>query len=744
MSGHGTQHTSTLPEVHNEKPRSSNSLTSIISQGSSATLAFVIVSVVSAFALSRKTINPVTAEFLPDLGYFITMTAFYCVLSPGSSSQGHGTVSLMKAISTRVFVAWTLYVILFAGTTSKLESITLILGILRAIEIWVTVLLCTTSGTLAATTIATAAISLSGVTHDCGSIAAVVYALTALATLTQAAILTSGGRRLLLLMVIPCYSLSTMVGILPGYAIPNLPVGAGVFGNTHPIEILVESSNLRFSEMLASQSKTVEDAVAEYQRRYRRLPPPAFDKWFEIAQNRSFAFIDEFDTIMHSLEPFWGLSPATVRSRLRSIEKAPDVVHFKIQNESIHTSQDHYHAEFLSKWLDFSTWKDIIPAEVDFVISTLDEPRVAVPFDSVSLAMDRASGKRPLPKHASVETVKWLTVGKQDAWESLLSSCPIDSPARKEDMQPATLSLQQPLQFVANITANRDVCASTDRLHKHGFLASPESLTITHSLVPMFGQCKPSVFNDILYPSPYYQMELETGDYKEEEDPDWDDKLDRVYWAGSATGGNSNPENWMEMHRQRLTLMTATDSTLLVNLLERTSGIWQSFQTTWSSISDMFHFKITRIVQCTDEACDLMEQRFIKGESDPASAALESKYALDMDGNTFSGRYYRLLKSKVCVLKHTIFNEWHDDRLVPWVHFVPVSAGAEEIGETMRFLTREKNGQKIGKAIAQQGRDWAQKTLRGDDMELVFVRLLMEYARILDDDREHIGFRMGR
>lgn len=129
-------------------------------------------------------------------------------------------------------------------------------------------------------------------------------------------------------------------------------------------------------------------------------------------------------------------------------------------------------------------------------------------------------------------------------------------------------------------------------------------------------------------------------------------------------------------------------------------------------------------------------------EAEPKEEALGSKYALDIDGNTFSGRYYRLLKSNVCVLKHTSFKEWHDGRLIPWVHYVPVSAWAEELGEIMRFFTMEEEGREIGRKIASKGRDWVRKTLRKEALEVVFVRVLMEYARVMNDGREGTGFEL--
>jgi len=48
---------------------------------------------------------------------------------------------------------------------------------------------------------------------------------------------------------------------------------------SHPIFELMRNSEAAWAEKLARASKTLEEAVAEYRRRYRRAPPLGFDKW---------------------------------------------------------------------------------------------------------------------------------------------------------------------------------------------------------------------------------------------------------------------------------------------------------------------------------------------------------------------------------------------------------------------------------------------------------------------------------
>lgn len=47
----------------------------------------------------------------------------------------------------------------------------------------------------------------------------------------------------------------------------------------HPIPQLLLLGEKRWEDMLSRQSRSLEEAVSEYQRRYARNPPKGFDEW---------------------------------------------------------------------------------------------------------------------------------------------------------------------------------------------------------------------------------------------------------------------------------------------------------------------------------------------------------------------------------------------------------------------------------------------------------------------------------
>lgn len=56
----------------------------------------------------------------------------------------------------------------------------------------------------------------------------------------------------------------------------------------------------------------------------------------------------------------------------------------------------------------------------------------------------------------------------------------------------------------------------------------------------------------------------------------------------------------------------------------------------------------------------------------PEEAAWAHKYIMILDGNTFSSRLMRTLRSGSLIFRAGLFTEWFDERLEPFVHYLPV------------------------------------------------------------------------
>lgn len=98
-----------------------------------------------------------------------------------------------------------------------------------------------------------------------------------------------------------------------------LPSDAGADSSPprrHPIFELMEKAEAEWDAKVARQSRTLADAVVEYRRRYRRPPPRGFDKWWAWAQRNRVVLVDEYDQILHDIEPFFALDPRDFAHRL--------------------------------------------------------------------------------------------------------------------------------------------------------------------------------------------------------------------------------------------------------------------------------------------------------------------------------------------------------------------------------------------------------------------------------------------
>ncbi|KAK5079973.1 hypothetical protein LTR24_008778 [Lithohypha guttulata] len=505
----------------------------------------------------------------------------------------------------------------------------------------------------------------------------------------------------------------------------------------HPVEYLVTHSRAKLDDMLSRQSKNVDEAVAEYQRRYGRQPPLGFDQWFNLAVQNDFVLIDEFDTLMAGLEPFHGVHPFILEQRMKQVIKSDAGQLFVMQlADGNVTMSGKLHSG--DKLVD-ETWLEIVPYNMTVALNTYDEPMVNTRWDEIEQAIDRAKHHERYPQNHEIKETNitpLLNTGTQNGWAATGRGCPLNSPSRQ--FACVQRQIATPIPFISNVTASKDVCQNCELLQEEGLLLLPWNMKVAHDLVPIWSASRLSHFHDILYPSAHYIAVR--GDYSPEKDMPWDDKDNKFYWAGGDTGGWATGQTWNHMQRQRLVLKTKQTNKDPIQLLEEIvpgSNRWSPRFSTMAEIVDLFATQIAYVLQCTDEACLIKKAAFGLGSDTELVSQDDSyshKFVMDIDGNGFSGRFYRLLHSRSVVVKQTIMKEWHDDRLMPWVHYVPVSTGYSELPELARFLATTDKGLELSERIARESTEWHDKALRDVDLRLVFLRMLLEYGRIMNPD----------
>ena len=510
----------------------------------------------------------------------------------------------------------------------------------------------------------------------------------------------------------------------------------------HPIAIIASEARQRYEKRTLDQSTTLTEATAEYKRRYKRSPPPGFNTWFNMTQANDVILTDEFDLAMANLEPFWSLSPKEIRRRAAMALEGNNIItttirdhHFDILPRREMADRDH---DMTKRFEQFARY---LP-DMDIPVNVLDEPRVLVPHDRLETMYEECSSSAETLEDAELNGVQYEDIARRRTWELAILPCSPKSRARTESSHAALLYNQQrsELSFLQDILASKNICNYPAYGEEHGMFIMPESMSVTNHLVPMWSTSKPSSFGDIIYPSYTYAAHTRADGDPDIVDGPWDEKKNQLFWAGSTTGGYGAAGVWQQMHRHRFVQLVNNKNApidLLKPVVQGTKAIWKPQQSNMKAISDLFQVTMTRLVQCDGDGCDEMRKAFPHlGELTDINEFRKYRYVYDVDGNGWSGRFHRLLLSKSTVFKQTLLQESHDDTLVAWVHYVPISMDMHELPETMRYLSTTEEGQELSRYIALEGRLWAERTLRVIDMDLYHFRILLEYARLIDDDRD--------
>ncbi|RFU30082.1 hypothetical protein B7463_g6267, partial [Scytalidium lignicola] len=562
----------------------------------------------------------------------------------------------------------------------------------------------------------------------------------------------------------------------------NFVEHAGINDN-HPIAKYMKDADKAWNEYEESRSMTFRETVAKYRSKYGRHPPPGFRDWYKYARDRNVHNIDDFQQIYDDLRPFWAIEPSEIRALATRItmDKETGISGLHVRNGKVwKTTNENWRMETFKKLVGM--FVQHLP-DMDIAMNRLDQPRLVVPWDEMQKLLAKEEQERKMPPETLPEWTKdmkgFFSDDKKDApdldpqWFNapgkqymLLAkeACPPESHARDNasSTSSAEVLYKDPSGgFITNFNRSTDLCTIGPEIQDlHGFLYASSTVVASLRLLPVFGECKVNVNNDILFPANMYYGKDERYEYDPTFDYDWADKKDSMIWRGVTSGGTNTPETWEHMHRQRLVL--STNSTVLsdkeARIMRENSeepGTYENFEHFHPAgfASKYTDIGFTEAFACHPN-CDFLSDIFKWKNQVSLGQQFENKFLVDVDGHSFSGRWRAFLQSKSLGIKATIFREWHDSRLFSWRHFVPMDNRYDDIYSIMTYFVglgspsdkssdvepyvqrHEFEGQKL----AQQGREWAEKVLRKEDLEIYTFLLLLEYGRIIDDNRDRIGY----
>jgi hypothetical protein len=223
--------------------------------------------------------------------------------------------------------------------------------------------------------------------------------------------------------------------------------------------------------------------------------------------------------------------------------------------------------------------------------------------------------------------------------------------------------------------------------------------------------------------------------YPREDDPEWEEKTDeRLYWRGTNTGmWHASHTKWRQQHRVRFVQQTNERSGTVSALVppprdDLPVGPPKELK---KALINPALFDVAFAGQpgsCEDQTCNLLREMFEFRAYSGNKAAGQYKYIFDVDGNGWSSRFKRLITSNSCVFKTTVYPEWFQDRIQPWVHFVPVQNDLSDLYDTFLFFHGDVNGvgehDELGKKIGKSGRKWSKTFWRKEDLVAYNFRLV--------------------
>ncbi|KZT65002.1 glycosyltransferase family 90 protein [Daedalea quercina L-15889] len=579
-------------------------------------------------------------------------------------------------------------------------------------------------------------------------------------------------------------SASNLMSFRKGHARPEI--------TEHPIPTLMAEAETKYRDLLAKQSRTLAEAVKEYNRRYGRNPPQGFDDWWRFAQENHVVMIDEYDNINEDLAPFWTLSGEEMRERAFLAGNLPSIDLVRVRNgkaTAVNIRDGPASSAVSARARGFlqiiEKFQDKLP-DLDFPINAMAEGRILVPWEQ-RVRPNMTSGTDVVQNELSgMYSPDWR--GEGNVWEAYRRTCDPGTPARRlfsssragSSVSRAShlIASTQEFVFAPDVSKNYSFCENPWAHYDQGhFFSDWRTIPV---LFPIFSPAQAPGYADIRIPSHYYYGQTRRYTYgydpvnlilKEVDgmETPWEMKSDKIFWRGASTGGGSSPPGFAAQYQRHRLVRMASDKSNTTRTL------------VFADPPGSTHYVYVE-VPTVELNADVMDVAFVKvvdwynfpGGLDGLIAAhrfddggvnlgdhWRHKYLVDVDGMGYSGRFFAFLESDSAVIKSTVYREFFSDWIQPWLHYIPLSQSYQEIYNIHAFFSgaplsalqavnstalstprRPTDGDRRLRRIARAGKQWKRTVGRRVDMEAYVYRLCLEYARLLADDRGAMDFEL--
>ena len=567
----------------------------------------------------------------------------------------------------------------------------------------------------------------------------------------------------------------------------------------HPIDTLIERADGQFPELLAKETHGLQEAAQAYRARRGRHPPPWFDEWVKFAEDHGAIMVEDFfDQIYDDLNPFWAVPPHELRSAAANWPYTVKIRNGTVSRTDAKWNFVKVYTKMFKKLKGRLPDVDIPINEMDEPRILVEWEKVNFYMSTIdAAARERNMSELPVMQDYSLlddskqtsYQYPWAHMGPY--WNFVRVGCPAKAYARKTSIdrdftEPPTFPNRWPngtfMGFVGNMSIARDPCMHPHLRNMHGTFVEPISQATSNTLFPMFSGSKLPMNNDVLLPATRFWTESDRPSDESILVP-WARKHSQVIWRGSASGGRNRVENWTRFHRHRFNSMLNGTQVIMSEAAqqwEKDTGMFLPKvrqpppEGSAPGTPETFNYTIPRNFPLPDQKLyplravqlgvfadwvrSFSNSAFVWLNCFPATRSFSCaytggyyrrkremklqrqfhyKYLPDIDGNGASPRFRQFLKSNSLPIKATIWKEWHDSRLIPWKHFVPMDNTYMDFYSIVEYLLgHDRQAQRI----AEEGARWADCVLRKEDMLIYVYRLVLEYARVMDPERHQMGF----
>jgi len=554
------------------------------------------------------------------------------------------------------------------------------------------------------------------------------------------------------------------------------------FEKRHPVNDLIYEARAVHDRWLlrAATSRSIVTAVTTYEERHGgRLPPPKFGEWYQLASGS--AVIDDFHQVDKDLEVFWTMTPAALRKRVELATSYSGVGSITVKNGEVIASDVGDDAnsldfnELINMVKKFSRHLPdmLIPVNLNHaprVLPSWTDKRLrnqAYLESMAKIISTRSENEstliaevlRPNGSSKTEHDQTWHRTLANELRHIFLEACPSTSLVKTRphlkvgSFCSACVKPHSRGQFLNDWSKSFETCNQPDLAHLHSFFMTDPVWPPIQELVPLFSSFKTEGFSDIVLP--LSQSHTDEPDH----DEPFSKRKDALFWSTSV-GIHSLDEEVLS-GSQELRLMHLINKpgprdrvTMVLPVHESEEGFKSESVLVTEANSDLpFNVGVRDYDSCLSKNCDLFKQ--IYGKHIDGEDPMNYRYILLTDDDEGPPKsFLKVLHSRSVPFISTIFQTWYSDRLTPWLHFVPIDIRYQALHATVLYFTGTANRAKMNgidmyvkgrpndaEWIAQQGQRWAARALQKDDREIYLFRLLLEWGRLIDDQRDNIGYR---